>query len=426
MNPIFQINDFIQAESCNHTAAFQRAFDLCRNEGGTIVVPKGEYYIASVELFSNTTLYLERGAILYGIQDSSLYRKSYEITEETFMHQALFICGNAENIKICGEGCIDGRGDKEHFPPQGLTPSKQSSYRPKLFSFYCCQNVILENITLKNPAGWGLLFQYCDDLRFHALTLSFLSNFNNDGFDLDACHNVFISNCTISTGDDAICPKCTHPRGCKNIVVSDCIIQSNTAGFKLGTSSYGNYENILVNNCIFRDCKLGTIKLTNVDGGQMKNIRFNNLIFDQCEGPIFIRLGQRDLLYGHQKQTTPPCIQNVHFSNISGTVASTDFSRHGILITGTPKRHVSNISFSHIDISFPGGSTYNYPDIPEDETRYPEQFFFGELPASTLYARHADEIDFHNVKFTVREKDIRPPIVTVDCVECQTEEIVIR
>ncbi|MBR2385027.1 MAG: exopolygalacturonase, partial [Clostridia bacterium] len=48
------------------TKEFQYVLDLCKENGGRVVVPKGKYYISSVMMWSNTTLYLEAGAEIYG------------------------------------------------------------------------------------------------------------------------------------------------------------------------------------------------------------------------------------------------------------------------------------------------------------------------------------------------------------------------
>ncbi|MFC1766473.1 glycoside hydrolase family 28 protein, partial [Planctomycetota bacterium] len=52
--------------------------------------------------------------------------------------------------------------------------------------------------------------------------------------------------------------------------------------------------------------------------------------------------------------------------------------------------------------------------VPEDEDRYPEQYFFGVLPAWGAYIRHAKDIEFKNVQLALRGEDARPKIVLDD------------
>jgi polygalacturonase len=62
------VTDYGVKVNCDtlQTKAFQRVFDLCKEQGGTVVVPKGKYCVAALRMWSNTTLYLESGAELYG------------------------------------------------------------------------------------------------------------------------------------------------------------------------------------------------------------------------------------------------------------------------------------------------------------------------------------------------------------------------
>lgn len=84
------------------------------------------------------------------------------------------------------------------------------------------------------------------------------------------------------------------------------------------------------------------------------------------------------------------------------------------MIAGIPGHHVKDVVLENISISYPGNRTKEDAKrvVPEDETRYPEQFFFGVLPAWGAYIRHAKNIEFKNVEMTIRAADARPQIVT--------------
>ena len=70
----------------------------------------------------------------------------------------------------------------------------------------------------------------------------------------------------------------------------------------------------------------------------------------------------------------------------------------------------------NIKISYPGHGTEEDAKriVPEDEDRYPEQFFFGVLPAWGAYIRHAKNIGIKNVEMTLRGSDARQKIVLDD------------
>ena len=86
-----------------------------------------------------------------------------------------------------------------------------------------------------------------------------------------------------------------------------------------------------------------------------------------------------------------------------------------IMIAGIPGHDVEDVLLENITVSYPGGIKEKIERVvPEDETRYPEQFFFGILPAWGAYIRHARNIEFKNVHMTVREPDARERIVLDD------------
>ena len=71
----YYVTDYGVKTDCSdlQTKEFQKVFDLCKEEGGTVVVPKGKYYVAALRMWSNTTLYLESGAELYGSDNCEDY-----------------------------------------------------------------------------------------------------------------------------------------------------------------------------------------------------------------------------------------------------------------------------------------------------------------------------------------------------------------
>ena len=86
------------------------------------------------------------------------------------------------------------------------------------------------------------------------------------------------------------------------------------------------------------------------------------------------------------------------------------------MITGIPGHCVENVILENIRISYPGGGTEEDAgrDVAEDIARYPEQYFFGTLPAWGAYIRHARNIKFRNVTLATRLPDQRQKIVLED------------
>ena len=267
------------------------------------------------------------------------------------------------------------------------------------------------------------------------------NNFNNDGLDLDGCEDVLIENCDIESGDDAICLK-SSKNPCRNIVVRNCRVASNTAPLKFGTSSHGGFINVRVTNCYFYDSPMGAIKLQLVDGGRMENVEISRIVMKNVGNPIFIRLGNRGSTFGGSRDKAPVgTLKNVRISDVVAEVTVEDREKAAqapyknlkvdrspgvtdkekaksgpIMITGIPGHYVEDVVLENIKISYPGhGSEEDAKRVvPDDEDRYPEQYFFGVLPAWGAYVRHAKNVEFKNVELTQRGSDAREKIVLDD------------
>ncbi|QEF98318.1 hypothetical protein Mal15_23700 [Stieleria maiorica] len=183
------------------------------------------------------------------------------------------------------------------------------------------------------------------------------------------------------------------------------------------------------------DCEL-------VDGGRLENVDITRIVIENVDTPVFVRLGDRGNTYGNRDQKAPVgklknvCVRDVVAEvtiedrakateapykglKVDTTPGVTDKekSKAGpIMITGIPGHPIENVVLENVTISYPGhGNAADAKrDVPEDLDRYPEQFFFGVLPAWGAYIRHAKNIEFKNVQLTLRGTDERQQIVLED------------
>ena len=129
--------------------------------------------------------------------------------------------------------------------------------------------------------------------------------------------------------------------------------------------------------------------------------------------PIFIRLGSRGNTFGKGGKAPVGSVKNIRISDVVAEVmledktkATSDLtdrekaSAGPIMITGIPGHYVEDVVLENIRISYPGYGSEEEAKrvVPEDEDRYPEQYFFGVLPAWGAYIRHAKDIEFKNVR----------------------------
>jgi len=418
-----------------NTAQIQKAIDQVHEQGGgRVLIPAGQFVTGTLYLKSHVSLSLQGGAELLGSRSLTDYPTSNPgsgevvarqkvpagqvLTASEFI-QALLVADQAVDVGIEGPGRIDGRGQPDAFPVH-LAGQKELGRRPMLMRFYRCHNVHLENVSLNNPASWGVHLVACDDIHIRCVNISHRANQNNDGIDLDGCRDVFIADSNISSGDDAICLKSSFGDPCENIFVRNCVISSGTAAFKCGTSSRAGFRNVIVSDCVMREVKMSAIKLECVDGGTLENILIQNIMMDRVEGPLFIRLGNRGAAYQTPEPDGSPvkvgALRNITISHIRATVTTADKLRSGIMITGIPGHQVSGLRLENIDIHFPGMGPADKVDraVPEDEKRYPEQFFFGSLPAYGMFIRHAENIALNEIQFSYAGEEKRPAFVLED------------
>lgn len=394
------------------TSDIQRAIDSLGEEGGILFFPGGTYVTGTFFLRSNVTLYLDCGAEIAGSGNLEDYREDHEgaIEAPGFSH-CLIYAEHAENIEIMGNGTIDG---------YGAAHSAHKGGRPMLMRFVDCMNVRFEKVHLRNAGSWGVHMVECSDIHIHQVDLDSRVQPNNDGFDFDSCRNIFISNSKIFSSDDSICLKSTKRTMGENLVVTNCVLSSHTAVFKIGSSSLSGFKNVTIQNCVIRDCPMGTFKIMSVDGGLVENINISNIVMDQVGSPLFIRVGKRNLKFeapaemdydtaGQVNEDAPGQIRNVMLSNIQANVTVTDKSRTPIMIAGLKDSKIENVRITNIRVSFFGGGTVEDREIvvPEDEYRYPEQWFFGVLPAYAVYARHVNGLRIEGAEFTLTGREER-------------------
>jgi polygalacturonase len=423
------------------TEAIQKTIDACHEGGGGVVrIPAGDFVIGTIILKSNVTLSLDYGASLLGSTDAADYPTENLSRPREGAAHCLIYAENASHITIEGLGVIDGRGTHEDFP-RNRSGGRNSGIRPRLMRMESCENVTFSGVTYKRPAFWGLHLIDCKNIHFDAVTVRFRNNnYNNDGLDLDGCENVLIENCDISAGDDAICLK-SSKNPCRNIVVRGCRADSNTAALKFGSSSLGGFIDVSVTNCYFHDCPMGAIKLQLVDGGCLENVDISRIVMERVGSPLFMRLGNRGSTFGGGERAPVGTLKNIRISDVVAEVTIEDRvkaaeavykglavdttpgvtdkekSKAGpIMITGIPGHYIENVVLENIKITYPGHGTEEDAEhvVAEDVDRYPEQYFFGVLPAWGAYIRHAKNVEFRNVTLSTREPDARQKIVLDD------------
>lgn len=427
---VFNILDFGargDGEKLN-TAAIQAAIDACAaQQGGTVLVPAGKFVTGALMLKSNVTLYLAPAAVILGSTNADDY---FIDGKKSGM---LISAEDAENITIEGKGIINGQGwafshgsDILPSDPQykhEKIKEEKPRWRPHMMQFKNCRNITLRDVTLKHSAHHCTHLVNCSYVNINGVRIHNRANHNNDGFDISNCEYVTISNCNLSCGDDAI----AFFQGNRNITITNCNISSRWAGIRFGPGATGLFENITISNCVIYDTYGSGIKMQMAGGGRMENISFSDIIMNNVTGPISLCLttfrGYKNLV---EKEYPVGVMRNIQFSRIRAEVAEKPNpsksetpifegeQKSCITVTSVNDYFIENVTFSDIEITFPGGGTAEEASrrqIPELRGIYPEYFMFGVLPSYGMYVRNVRGLSLDNVRFDYKGTELRAAIV---------------
>lgn len=432
-----------------NTNIIQKAIDSCATKGGgKVIIPKGRFLTGSIELKTGVKLHITEGGVLLGSTRRDDYKK----------HDwyALILAKGQKNIGIEGKGIIDGQGralaaDVERMMAAGLLPKNIKPYarpdesqRPQIIEMSDCQNIKIQDITIKNAACWVQTYHQCSDMVIKKMKVESTAYWNNDGIDLVDCRNVKMTDCNINSADDAICLKSHNIKSaCENIVIKRCTLRSSASAIKFGTASYGGFKHIRIKNIYVYDTYRSAIALESVDGGFIEDIKIKNIVAKNTGNALFIRLGHRnqgrpvgyikDIFIKNLKADIPKGKPDKDYE-ISGPTADSISNLLPSSIVGLRDHRIQNVHLKNIDIHFGGGGTKDtayipitaLERIPEHPKEYPEFSMFGELPAWGFFLRHTEGVHFKRVTLHLLEKDYRPAIVTDDVLNFTKKSTIIH
>ncbi|HSE33676.1 MAG TPA: glycoside hydrolase family 28 protein [Pyrinomonadaceae bacterium] len=453
------------------TRAINKAIDAAAAAGGgTVNFPAGTYLSVSIHLRSNITLQLNPGATILAA-DSVPGKVVYDRPEpnqwdmyQDFGHshwQNSLIWGiGLENVSIVGSGLINGKGLTRRSPrarrvnqpgDRPVTLGGAAGARPqsplgedddprvmeglgnKAISLKLCRNVLLRDFSILNGGHFALLATGVDNLTIDNVKV----DTNRDGFDIDGCRNVRISNCSVnSPNDDAIVLKSSYAlgfaRATENVTITNCLVSGYDIGslldgtfkrnvkeapdrdgptgrIKFGTESNGGFKNITISNIVFDHCR--GLALETVDGGLLEDVTITNITMrDVTNSPIFLRLG------GRMRGPAGTPVGQLRRVNINNVVVYNADARYASIISGIPDHHIGDVKLSNIRIYYRGGGKKDPtdPQPPERETNYPEPSMFGEIPAYGFFIRHTKGISLNNVEISYLSDELRPPFLLED------------
>lgn len=431
--------------------------------GGTLVFPAGTYMCFTIRLLSKVDLYLSRGCIIQAAdsprpgETTGYHGGTYDAAEpndpwtpyQDYGHNhwrnSLFYAENQHDFSVLGPGLVFGKGlsfGAARSPRGGyaMFVAEQPGVGNKAFALKNCHNVILRDFGVLKGGHFALLATGVDNLTLDNL----LIDTDRDGFDIDCCRNVRVSNCTInSPWDDAICPKSSYAlgyaRSTDNVTIANNYVTgcyelgsvmagewkkfpedahvSRNGRIKCGTESNGGFRNITITGNVIEGCK--GISLETSDGAYLEDIAITgNTMRDIVDAPLFLRLNRRNR---NPKETLRP--GTLRRVVISSLVSYNSASSTASLFSGIPSNliedvRLSNCYFEHRGLPKDmrvgwGENAKPMPDwhtiqVPELEQDYPELLRFGPTPSNGFFIRHLRNLEMSHVEVAPANPDPRP------------------
>lgn len=413
----------------NTNAINEAITHVSQRGGGRVIIPAGIWYTGAIEIKSNVELHAVRNALII-FDDDPL---SYPIISTSFEGLDTRRCTSpiwardAVNIALTGEGVWDGVGDSWRFVrrakvtdsqwdklvatpgsyvdggnwypsresyeghricdsfnnPQGLTSDEQWEairhwLRPVMVSFIGCENVLVENITLRNSPAWMLHPLMCENVIIKGVKIfnPWYSQ-NGDALDIESCNRVLVADCLLDAGDDGVCIKSgkdadgrKRARACSHVVVRNTQVLHGHGGFVVGSEMSGGVHHIYVENCTFTGTDVGLrFKSTRGRGGVVEHIYIENI--NMCDIPtdaVTFNLYYSGKSVSEDKGGTTeveampvteetPAFRNIFISNIKCRNAGRAFYFHGL-----PEMPVNGVTIKDVYISAGEGGYFAYTD----------------------------------------------------------------
>jgi hypothetical protein len=385
---VFDVRDYgaTGLKSDDARPALQKAIDACgKAGGGRVYVPPGEYSSGQLHLRSGVRLYVEAGATIYATLDSSQYDDARKA--------ALIYGEDLHDIVLEGGGTLDGQASYEWhlnaITDHYILPNQrrmEAAGKPLLRSFPVgqgketvfprmvlllrCTDVRIAGLKFLRSRSWTINPYACKRLVIDGVYIysSQKEAVWADGIDPDGCQDVRISNCTIETGDDAICFYSTPIWGpvlpTENVTVTNSRLSSSSSAIKFCDGNSKAVRHVAISNIIITNSNRGLAFMV-FDGGIVEDVVIDNVTIDTRRfdwfwwgdgDPIHFNIKRRSEIDGRHYDNEPAAgiIRNISISNVIAHGQGTS------AIEGHPDSWLQGIRFNHVRLFVSHGTDAPY------------------------------------------------------------------
>lgn len=348
-----------------NTLAFQNAIFYLKSfadkGGAQLYVPPGRWLTGSFNLTSHLTLFLARGAVIFGSQNPShwevieplpSYGRGIELPGPRY--QSLISGYMLRDVVVTGDnGTIDGQGSIwwDWFNSHSLNYS-----RPHLVEFTLSENIVVSNLTFLNAPAYNIHPVYCSNV--HVENVSIYAPPESPytvGIVPDSSDHVCIEDSSISIGHDAISLKSgwdeygiAYGRSTTNVHIRRLHLRSSSgSSIAFGSEMSGGISNVEVHQVHLYNSPTGIeFRTTRGRGGYVKQIIISNAELENIVTAIVANGNSGSHPDDKFDPDALPVLDHITLQNMIGTNITLAGNLTGIEESPFTSIHLSNISLS--------------------------------------------------------------------------------
>lgn len=300
LNPYDQVSVEINGDETNPLFLFANPLEAdnrpSKDDPNVKYYAAGQTYDAgTIQMSSGQTLYVEGGAVVYGVAAAH----------------------TRQNVTIAGCGIIDAQTNP--------------AYAVKM---EYCDSLKISDVCLLNRDGWSCAISCCNNVDLHnfkVIAPASTTNPNgidNGGIDLLGCNNATAKYCFAYAHDDAFMVKTRKwnwGSDVENISFEECIGWNIDAGntFEIGYELNDKVRNVSFKNIYAihsgtrNEMRRGALTIHQAAGGSIENVRYENVyVEDPKEYGLYIRILKSVYNIGNGVEWTPGKIDGVIIKNL--------------------------------------------------------------------------------------------------------------
>ena len=288
----------------NATAAARhnaRALQTALAECYTVVVEAGTFKIAPITLPSHRTLFLDHGAALVGSDAWEDYGVTPFLPRMGRQMQLRPVVSaiNATNVTLTGaNGTLDGNGWFAWPAANWSSPDCGLGGRcapdvffgnatvgrlrpPHVLTFVNCSGVTVRNVTVTNPAFWGVQHFFCNHTRMsHVTILAPRWTREIAGFMPWSVADYAVEDSYVEVGDDALAIMSGPSAPSTRLVFRRLFIRGRSAA--IGSADFGNVTDVEFDDCQFGDAMGSSPWAFKIKMHPNRASRVANIVFQGC------------------------------------------------------------------------------------------------------------------------------------------------